>query len=236
MKSMLDALIVLAVATLGVGQSAAQTGTPSPGVIAATSPLGANFSTPSVSSPTAAIPYSGTASPAPCSPGTATLPTFHGGGMSLLTNSPTSGLSGAVNATARTSIPCNSASSSGVMSSPSSSSSSGISATATANSALAVSGVGASGLGTDGLGTTGLGTSTLGSVTGSTLQASTSLKAANSPQTSCAELLGTSVTTETAGTIPDPAQTLAGGGSLPETQCPNPGPSTGASGGSMMGE
>jgi hypothetical protein len=73
-------------------------------------------------------------------------------------------------------------------------------------------------------------------VTGSTLQASTSLKAANSPQTSCAELLGTSVTTETAGTIPDPAQTLAGGGSLPETQCPNPGPSTGASGGSMMGE
>ena len=246
---MLDALIVLAVAALGVGQSAAQTGTPSPGGIPATSPLGTIFSTPSVSSPTTVIPYSGTAKPAPCSsgnPGTAALPTFDGGGVSLSTNSPTSGLSGAVGATASTSVPCNSDSSSGVMSSSnnsgsgatssSSSSSSGISATATANSALDVSGLGASGLGTNGLGTTGLGTTALGSVTGSISQTSTSLKAANAPQTSCPELPGTTVTTETAGTVPDPAQTLAGGGSLPETQCPNPAPSTGASDSSMMSE
>ena len=264
MKSFLAAAVVLAIITIGIGQSAAQTSVPMSGGMGATSPLGADFSTPAAGSQSTAIPYSGIVNATPCStgnPGTAALSTFDGGGINLSTSSPTPGLLGAVGAGTSTSVPCNSVSSSGVMSSSnssgtaatssssSSSSSSGTSATATANSALDAAGLAAAGIGTNGLGATGLGTAglgitRLGSVTGSTSQTSTASTAATDSLTACPDLSGTAGTTESGtvsdpalSAIPDPAQTLGGSASLP-TQCLNLGPGTGTSpaGGSMIPE
>ena len=258
MKSFVEAAVMLAIAALVIGQSAAQTGTPSPGGMGATSPLGADFSTPAASSQGTAMPYSGTANPAPCSTGnlgSATLPTFDGGGINL------SGLPGAAGVATSTSVPCNSVSSSGVMnssissatiatsSSSSSSSNSGTSTTATPNSApnavsLGIAGLGTTGLGTTSLGTSGLGTAGLNSITGPTSQTSTASTAATDSLSACPDLSGTAGTTASgtvpdpaSSAIPDPAQTLSGGASLP-TQCLNPGPGTGTSpaGGSMITE
>jgi len=84
MKCFLAAALMLPVSVLGIGESVAQTNAAVPDAMAATSPLGADFSTPAASSQSTAIPYPGAVNAAPCStgnPGTAALPTFDGGGL-----------------------------------------------------------------------------------------------------------------------------------------------------------
>ena len=253
MKPFHAAAVILAVAGFGVGQSAAQTNATVPGSIGATSPLGAGFSDPAGSSQSAAVPYSGGANLAPCSAGSPVmpaLPMFDGVGMNQATSSVVGGMPGAV-----ASVPCNSVSTSGVMSSSnnsgttatsssSSSSSSATPTTAIANSTPNAAGVGVAGLGMNGLGTTSLGTTGLGavglgtiqpgSVTGSASQPSSTV--ANSSQSPCAALGGPAPNLPQSGSvaIPDPAQTLGGSASVPSMPCPNPGPATGTSAGSSM--
>jgi hypothetical protein len=260
MKPFHAAAVILAVVTFGVGQSAAQTNATVPGTIGATSPLGVGFSDPAGSSQSAAVPYSGGVNLAPCSAGTPVmpaLPTFDGVGMNLATSSVVGAMPGAVDA-ATTSVPCNSVSTSGVMSSSnnsgptatssssSSSSSSATSTTATANSTPNAAGAGIAGLGMNGLGTTGLGTTGLGtvglgtiqpnSVTGSASQSPMSSTVANGSQSPCAAPGGPAPNLPQSGSvaIPDPAQTLGGSASVPSMPCPNPGPATGTSAGSSM--
>ena len=255
MKPFHAAAVILAVAGFGVGQSAAQTTATVPGSIGATSPLGAGFSDPAGSSQSAAVPYSGSVNLAPCSAGTPVmpaLPMFDGVGMNQATSSVVGGMPGAV-----ASVPCNSVSTSGVMSSSnnsgttatsssSSSSSSATPTTAIANSTPNAAGVGVAGLGMNGLGTTslgatglgavGLGTIQPGSVTGSVSQPSISSTAANGFQSPCAAPGGPAPNLPQSGSvaIPDPAQTLGGSASVPSMPCPNPGPATGTSAGSSM--
>ena len=154
-------------------------GSPPPG-IGATSPFGTGFSGFAADLQSATLPYSGTVNPAPCSTGNlgmAALPTFDGGGISLSTNSAVSGLPGPYGVGTSTSAPCNSVSSSGLMSYPSSVTATSTSASASSPSSpssssvssLDVSGVGIAGLGTSGLGTTGLGS--LPTMSGSASQA-----------------------------------------------------------------
>src|SRR5271169_2929934 len=208
MKTFLAAAVMLAITGV-VSQSVAQTSLPLSGRIESTSPLGADFSGPAASSQRTAIPYLGTANPAPCSTGnrgTAALPTFDGGGINPSTSSTTSGLPAALGATS-TPVLCNSVSSSGVTNFPSSStaatasassssslpSSSPGSSTTTANSGLDTAGLGIAGLGTGGLGTTSLGTMGLGSlptVSSSSQAAAASTNVAGSP-TSCTGTSGT---------------------------------------------
>jgi hypothetical protein len=254
MKPFHAAAVILAIAGFGVGQSAAQTSATVPGSIGATSPLGAGFSDPAGSSQSAAVPYSGGANPAPCSAGSPVmpaLPIFDGVGMNQATSSLVGAMPGAV-----ASVPCNSVSTSGVMSSSnnsgttatssSSSSSSSPPTTATANSTSNAAGVGVAGLGMNGLGTTSLGTTGLGavglgtiqpgSVTGSASQPSISSTVANGFQSPCAAPGGPAPNLPQSGSvaIPDPAQTLGGSASVPSMPCPNPGPATGTSAGSSM--
>jgi hypothetical protein len=242
MKLLLAAALMLA---LGIGQSAAQTGAPSSGGMVsapssggmgATSPLGADFSRIPGNSQSAVVPYSGTVNPAPCStgnPSTAALPIFDGAGFNLSTSSAASGLPGNPAAGARTSAPCNSVSSSGVVTAPNSavttapsansSSSSSASSSLESPMAAAASGspntasLGVTALGTGGLGTTALGTTGLGSVPTqpSTLQTSTSPSTATQSETSCSGDLGTppasTVTAQSlSGGVPNPAQSLRG--------------------------
>ena len=255
MKPFHAAAVILAVAGFGVGQSAAQTNATVPGSIGATSPLGAGFSDPAGSSQSAAVPYSGGANLAPCSAGSPVmpaLPMFDGVGMNQATSSVVGAMPGAV-----ASVPCNSVSTSGVMSSSnnsgttatsssSSSSSSATPTTAIANSTPNAAGVGVAGLGMNGLGTTslgatglgavGLGTIQPGSVTGSASQPSISSTVANGFQSPCAAPGGPAPNLPQSGSvaIPDPAQTLGGSASVPSMPCPNPGPATGTSAGSSM--
>ena len=255
MKPFHAAAVILAVAAFGVGQSAAQTNATVPGSIGATSPLGAGSSDPAGSSQSAAVPYSGSVNLAPCSAGSPVmpaLPTFDGVGMNQATSSVVGGMPGAV-----ASVPCNSVSTSGVMSSSnssgttatsssSSSSSSATPTTAIANSTPNAAGVGVAGLGMNGLGTTSLGTTGLGavglgtiqpgSVTGSASQPSISSTVANGFQSPCAAPGGPAPNLPQSGSvaIPDPAQTLGGSASVPSMPCPNPGPATGTSAGSSM--
>jgi hypothetical protein len=158
MKFFHAALVMLAITALGVGQSAAQTGAPSPGGMGATSPLGADFGQTPGSSQSSTVPFAGVAIPAPCTrggPNAAALSTFDGGalsptsgGLSPAASFATSGTPAGLGAESSTSAPCNSVSSSGVMSAPNSaattvlsansyslpsSTSSGSSAPATAN-------------------------------------------------------------------------------------------------------
>jgi|SRR5271163_4555286 len=247
MKSFLAAAVMLALTALGVGQGAAQTGTPNLGGVGATSPLGADFGqTPGNNSQTTPAPFAGVANPAPCTsggPSAAALSTFDGGGLSPTsgglsptTSFTTSGTPAGLGAESSTSAPCNSVSSSGVVSTPNSatttssanssasassaSSSVGSPTTATANSSPNTAGLGVTALGTSGLGTTGLGTTGLGLLptqSGSTLQTATSPLTATQAETSCSgELVAppTSTSTVTAqslsGGVPDPAQSLGG--------------------------
>jgi hypothetical protein len=255
MKPFHAAAVILAVAGFGVGQSAAQTNATVPGSIGATSPLGAGFSDPAGSSQSAAVPYSGGANLAPCSAGSPVvpaLPMFDGVGMNQATSSVVGAMPGAV-----ASVPCNSASTSGIMSSSnssgttatsssSSSSSSATPTTAIANSTPNAAGVGVAGLGMNGLGTTSLGTTGLGafglgtiqpgSVTGSASQSPMSSTVANGFQSPCAAPGGPAPNLPQSGSvaIPDPAQTLGGSASVPSMPCPNPAPATGTSAGSSM--
>jgi hypothetical protein len=255
MKPFRAAAVILAVTGFGVGQSPAQTNATVPGSIGATSPLGAGFSDPAGSSQSAAVPYSGGANLAPCSAGSPVmpaLPMFDGVGMNQATSSVVGAMPGAV-----ASVPCNSVSTSGVMSSSnnsgttatsssSSTSSSATPTTATANSTPNAAGVGVAGLGMNGLGTTSLGTTGLGavglgtiqpgSVTGSASQPSISSTVANGFQSPCAAPGGPAPNLPQSGSvaIPDPAQTLGGSASVPSMPCPNPGPATGTSAGSSM--
>src|SRR5271156_112570 len=224
--------------------SAAQTGASSVG---ATSPLGADFGqTPGNNSQTTPAPFAGVANATPCTsggPSAAALSTFDGGGLSPTsgglsptTSFTTSGTPAGLGAESSTSAPCNSVSSSGVVSPPNSatttssanssasassaSSSVGSPTTATANSSPNTAGLGVTALGTSGLGTTGLGTTGLGLLptqSGSTLQTATSPLTATQAETSCSgELVAppTSTSTVTAqslsGGVPDPAQSLGG--------------------------
>ena len=131
-------------------------GSPPPG-IGATSPFGTGFSGFAADLQSATLPYSGTVNPAPCSTGNlgmAALPTFDGGGISLSTNSAVSELPGPYGVGTSTSAPCNSVSSSGLMSYPSSVTATSTSASASSPSSpssssvssLDVSGVGIAGL------------------------------------------------------------------------------------------
>ena len=111
-------------------------GSPPPG-IGATSPLGTGFSGFAPDPQSATLPYLGTVTPAPCSRGNlgiAALLTFDGGGISVSTNTAVSELPGPYGVGTSTSAPCNSVSSSGVMSYPSS-----VTATSTSASATALS-------------------------------------------------------------------------------------------------
>jgi hypothetical protein len=63
MKFFHAALVMLAITALGVGQSAAQTGAPSPGGMGATSPLGADFGQTPGSSQSSTVPFAGVAFP-----------------------------------------------------------------------------------------------------------------------------------------------------------------------------
>ena len=239
------AAVMLAITALGVGQSAAQTGAPSPGGIAATSPLGADFG--QTSGDDQSTGAAGVASPAPCTngpPGGAAPSTFNGGGLSPTSSFTTSGIPAGLGAASGTSAPCNSVSSSGVTSTPNSattttpsanSSSSASSAssslesptTATVNSSPNTGSLGATALGTNGLGTTGLGTTGLGSLptqSGSTLQTATSPSTAAQSETSCSGDLSAPPTSSSTGTaqslsggVPDPAQSL-GGSAIDATQ------------------
>jgi hypothetical protein len=255
MKPFHAAAVILAVTGFGVGQSPAQTNATVPGSIGATSPLGAGFSDPAGSSQSAAVPYSGGANLAPCSAGSPVmpaLPMFDGVGMNQATSSVVGAMPGAV-----ASVPCNSVSTSGVMSSSnnsgttatsssSSTSSSATPTTATANSTPNAAGVGVAGLGMNGLGITSLGTTGLGAVglgtiqpgseTGSASQPSISSTVANGFQSPCAAPGGPAPNLPQSGSvaIPDPAQTLGGSASVPSMPCPNPGPATGTSAGSSM--
>ena len=238
MKSFRAAAVILAITALGVGQSAAQTGATSPGGMRATSPLGMDFGqTPDNSQSTTAT-TAGAANPAPCTsggPGAAALSTFDGGGLSPTTSFMSSGMPAGLGVESSTSAPCNSVSSSGVMSAPNSaatsapntnssasassaSSSVGSPTTATANSSPNTKSLGVTALGTSGLGTTGLGTTGLGSLptqSGSALQTGTSASTATRSETSCSGDMGTppvNPSTVTArslsGGVPDPAQRL----------------------------
>jgi hypothetical protein len=235
MKPFHAAAVILAVAAFGVGQSAAQTTATVPGSIGATSPLGAGFSDPAGSSQSAAVPYSGSVNLAPCSAGTPVmpaLPTFDGVGMNLATSSEVGAMPGAVGAATTTSVPCNSVSTSGVMSSSNNSGT-------TANvgiAGLGINDLGTTGLGTTGLGTVGLGTIQPSSVTASASQPSMSSTVANGSQSPCAAPGGPAPNLPQSGSvaIPDPAQTLGGSASVPSMPCPNPGPATGTSAGSSM--
>ena len=133
-------------------------GSPPPG-IGATSPFGTGFSGFAADLQSATLPYSGTVNPAPCSTGNlgmAALPTFDGEGISLSTNSAVSELPGPYGVGTSTSAPCNSVSSSGLMSYPSSVTATSTSASASSPSSpssssvssLDVAGVGIAGLGT----------------------------------------------------------------------------------------
>ena len=105
------AAVMLAITALGVGQSAAQTGAPSPGGIAATSPLGADFG--QTSGDDQSTGAAGVASPAPCTngpPGGAAPSTFNGGGLSPTSSFTTSGIPAGLGAASGTSAPCNSVS------------------------------------------------------------------------------------------------------------------------------
>src|SRR3984957_6775546 len=110
--------------TSGNSPSAAQTGTPSPGGIGATSPLGADFGqTPGNNSQITPAPFT---NPAPCTSdgsGATGLSTFDGAGLSPISGglSPTTGFTtSGIGAESSMSTPCNSVSSSGVMSAPNS--------------------------------------------------------------------------------------------------------------------
>src|SRR5580704_5751274 len=146
MKSFLAAALLLATTALGVGQSAAQTGASSPGSVGTTSPLGSDFGQAFGNSPSAAqtgvsspggvgatsplgadfgqtpgnnsqITPAPFTNPAPCaSGGSGALGAFDGGGLSPTTGFTTSG----IGAESTMSTPCNSVSSSGVMSAPNS--------------------------------------------------------------------------------------------------------------------
>src|SRR5580700_2853925 len=184
MKSFRAAAVILAIIALGVGQSAAQTGAtspggmvgaPSPSGIGATSPLGMDFGQSPDNSQSTTATTAGAANPAPCTSGLSGatgLSPFDGGGVSLAPSSNMSGLLGSSGGRTSTAVPCNSVSSSGVVSTPNSatitssanssasassaSSSVGSPTTATANSSPNTKSLGVTALGTSGLGTTGL--------------------------------------------------------------------------------
>jgi len=157
------------------------------------------------------IPGIGATSPAPCSTGnrgTAALPTFDGEGISLSTNSAASELLGPYGVGTSTSTPCNSVSSSGLMSyassvtatSTSASASSPSSPSSSSVSSLDAAGVGTAGLGTAGLGTSGLGTTGLGSLptmSGSASQATRPSTGVGGSSTFCSGASGGSTTTST---------------------------------------
>ena len=211
-------------------------GAPSPSGMGATSPLGADFGQTPGSSQSTTAPFAGVPNPAPCTSGLSGatgLSPFDGGGVSLFPSSSMSGLPGGSGGTTSTAVPCNSVSSSGVVSTPNSvtttssanssassssaSSSLGSPTTATASSSPNTASLGVTALGTSGLGTTGLGTTGLGSLPtqSSTLQTSTSTSTAAQSATSCSGDMGTppasTVTAQSlSGGVPDPAQSLRG--------------------------
>jgi hypothetical protein len=228
-KWFLAASLVLAVSLLGIGGSMAQTNA----AMAATSPLGPDFSTPAASSQGTTIPDPGAVNAAPCSagnPGTAALPTFDGGGISLSTNLvPSTGVGTSVSA------PCNAVSASGVVSS--SATAAATSAAIPGATAAVVAGLGASALGSTGLGA-GLGssstmpgsTSPATSTTASSLPrycseattgggaASVNLYGESTSSTGAGGYAGDTVPNRTqgvAGGVYDPAQSLGGEASLP---------------------
>jgi len=210
-------------------------GSPPPG-ISATSPFGTGFSGFAADLQSATLPYSGTVNPAPCSTGNlgmAAPPTFDGEGISLSTNSAVSELPGPYGVGTSTSAPCNSVSSSGLMSyassvtatSTSASASSPSSPSSSSVSSLDAAGVGISGLGTSGLGTTGLGS--LPTMSGSASQATPPSTGVGGSSTFCSGASGGSTTTSTisnpatstttaeitqSGIVRDPAALGAGSG------------------------
>jgi hypothetical protein len=180
-------------------------GSPPPG-ISATSPFGTGFSGFAADLQSATLPYSGTVNPAPCSTGNlgmAALPTFDGGGISLSTNSAVSELPGPYGVGTSTLAPCNSVSSSGLMSYPSSVTATSTSASASSPSSpssssvssLDAAGAGIAGLGTSGLGTTGLGS--LPTMSGSASQATPPSTGVGGSSTFCSGASGGSTTTST---------------------------------------
>jgi hypothetical protein len=256
MKSLLAATMMLAAIALGAGDSRAQTTAVTPGAVGSTSPLGTGLGGFAPDPQSATLPLSGTATPDPCSTasngpasnGTAALPTFDGGGMSLAANSAISALPGAYGVGTSSTAPCNSVSSSGVMSSPSSPTATSTGANTSAPSSPSSSSgasaiVGTTGLGTTALGTTG-GLGTIGLGSSPTMSAST--PPTTSPSTSvvgspifCSGTQGmtnasinptagadgnasgvvSDPTQGVAGGIYDPAQILGGEASVPGPPC-----------------
>ena len=217
----------------GNSPSAAQTGTSSTGSIGPTSPLGSDFGQPpGNNSQTVPAPFTGVASPAPCTsgdPGAAALSTFDGGTLSPTSGglSPTTSFTpSGIGVESSASAPCNSVSSSsgvtGTLNSAATSTSSANSSgsassassspgsTPTTSSSPNTAGLGVTGLGTSGLGTTGLGTAGLGSLpsqSGSTVQTATSPSTAAQSETSCSGDLSAPPTSTSTVT----AQSLSGG-------------------------
>jgi hypothetical protein len=195
MKSLLAVAMILASTALSAGQSAAQTNAVTPSGMGSTSPVGTGPGGFAADPQSATLPYSGIVNPAPCSTGnlgTAALPTFDGGGISLdgggisldgggislsmnsaISELPGAYLPGAYGVGASPSAPCNSVSSSGIMTSPSSlttstsgnaSSPSSSSSSSGSSPTAANASPDAAGVGVAGLGTSGLGTTGLGSL------------------------------------------------------------------------
>ena len=234
MKSLLAATMMLAAIALGAGDGRAQTTAVTPGAVGSTSPLGTGLGGFAPDPQSATLPLSGTATPDPCSTasnGTAALPTFDGGGMSLAANSANpeiSALPGAYGV-GSSMAPCNSVSSSGVMSSPSSPTATSTGANTSAPSSPSSSPgtsaiVGTTGIGTTALGTTG-GLGTIGLGSSPTMSAST--PPTTSPSTSvvgspifCSGAPGMTNTSinptagadgNVSGVVSDPTQGVAGG-------------------------
>jgi hypothetical protein len=239
MKNLLAAAITLGAIALGASDGTAQTSQAAPGSagsmspVGMTSPLGTG-SAGSISDPQGVtLPYSTTTNPGPCataSQATGTLPAFDGGGITLSTNSAL-----AAGAGTSASAPCDSVSTSGVVSS--SATAAATSAAIPGATAAVVAGLGASALGSTGLGA-GLGssstmptsTSPATSTTASSLPrycseataggsaASVNLYGESTSSTGAGGYGGGSVPNRTqgvAGGVYDPAQSLGGEAGLP---------------------
>jgi hypothetical protein len=230
MRNLLAAAIMLGVIALGTSDGAAQTSPVTSGSTGSTSPLGTG-SVGSASDPQGVtLPYSASASSAPCTTANQVTGAFDGGGISLSTNS-------ALPAGTRTSAsaPCDSVSTSGVVSS--SATAAATSAAIPGATAAVVAGLGASALGSTGLGagfgstsTMPASTSSATSTTASSLPrycseataggsaASVNLYGESTSSVGAGGYGGGSVPNRTqgvAGGVYDPAQSLGGEASLP---------------------
>jgi hypothetical protein len=150
MRPFTSLAVAFAFAALGVSEGMAQAGPPATAGVGSTLPL-------------AALPYSGSANPPPCSNGNLTNPgatTFDGGGLGPSANSALLAPPGAYGMGTTAATPCGFVTSSGVISSPSSPASA--MSPSTESSAAANSSMGAPVTGVAGLGTGALGAASLG--------------------------------------------------------------------------